>query len=75
VNNNNEKDLKPKKTKNKKTYKQKKVDLDYYTVKIPIMNDFLTDKKLMQLDTIVKQDMKVIKLCFLFYNLNFVVPG
>ena len=53
---NNKKGPKRKKTKKQKKYNQKKMDLDYYTVKIPIMGDFLTDKKLMQLKSITHRD-------------------
>ena len=51
---------KHKKSKKQKKPNQKKMDLDYYTVKIPIMGDFLTDKKLMQLESITRRDTTVI---------------
>ena len=57
---NNKKDQKTKKTKKQRKSKQKKMDLDYYTVKIPIMGDYLTDKKLMQLESITRRDTTVI---------------
>ena len=57
--NNNKRSLKPKRT-NKPKSQQKKTDLDYYTVKIPIMTDYLTDKKLRQLEIITRRDTSVI---------------